>query len=59
MANLRYPEDYHTYFDSKTYLDTFYANFKGDENEDGSVLPFMKVFHEFSYASSFRIRNLA
>ena len=47
MANLRYPEDYHTYFDSKTYLDLFYTNFKGDENEDGSVLPFMKAFHEF------------
>ena len=47
MANLRYPEDYHKYFDSKTYLDTFYTNFKGDEKEDGSVLPFMKAFHEF------------
>ena len=47
MANLRYPEDYHTYFDSKTYLDLFYTDFKRDENEDGSVLPFMKAFHEF------------
>ena len=47
MANLRYPDDYHTYFDPKIYLDLFYQNFKADETEDGSVLPFVKAFHEF------------
>ena len=47
MADLRYPEDYHTYFDPKIYLNLFYQNFKADETEDGSVLPFVKVFHEF------------
>ena len=44
---LRYPEDYHKYFDSKTYLETFYKTFKGNENEDGSVVPFIKPFHDF------------
>ena len=47
MADSRYPKDYHTYFDTKLYLDLFYTNFKGDENEDGSLLPFIKAFHEF------------
>ncbi|CAB4041081.1 nicotinamide N-methyltransferase-like [Paramuricea clavata] len=47
MANLRNPEDYHSYFDPKTFLKKFYKNFKGDENEDRSVSPFIKIFHEF------------
>ena len=47
MANLSNPEDYHTCFDPKTFLEYFYKNFKGDENEDRSVSPFINVFHEF------------
>ena len=47
MANYRYKEDYHTHFDPKEYLKQYYKNLKGDENEDGSVLPIFKALHEF------------
>jgi hypothetical protein len=47
MANLRYTEDYHTYFDPKTYLELFYKKFKVEDIKDGSAMPFVKAFHEF------------
>ena len=47
MANVRCEEDYHTHFDPKTFLEQYYKNFKGDENEDGSMSPFIKALHEF------------
>jgi hypothetical protein len=47
MANYRYKEDYHTHFDPKDYLEQYYKNLKGDENEDGPVLPIFKALHEF------------
>ncbi|CAB4019677.1 nicotinamide N-methyltransferase-like [Paramuricea clavata] len=47
MANLRFNEDYHNSFDPKIYLEQFYKKLKADENEYGSAVPMIKVFHEF------------
>ena len=45
MANLRFNEDYHNYFDPKIYLDQYYKKLKGDHH--GSPMPLIKAFHEF------------
>ena len=45
MSKTRYGEEYHTYFDPKTFLELFYKNFK--EDEDVFMLPFVKAVHEF------------
>jgi SAM-dependent methyltransferase len=47
MANSRFNEDYHNYFDPKIYLDQYYEKLKGDENDYGSAVPIIKAFHEF------------
>ena len=47
MANSRFNEDYHHYFDPKIYLDQYYEKLKGDENDYGSAVPITKAFHEF------------
>ena len=47
MAKARHGDEYHTYFDPKTFLDLFYKNFKDDESGDVFVLPFIKALHEF------------
>ncbi|XP_028409883.1 nicotinamide N-methyltransferase-like [Dendronephthya gigantea] len=48
MANLRYPEEYHSYFDPKTYLEKFYTQFKeGDDSDLSAALPSLKLLHEF------------
>ena len=47
MADLRCSDHYHANFDPKIYLELFYKNFKGEENEEGSVVPLVNAFHDF------------
>ncbi|XP_028395124.1 nicotinamide N-methyltransferase-like [Dendronephthya gigantea] len=46
MAKLRFPEDYHDYFDPKIYLE-YFKEYKRCENDEWSMLLFVDTFHEF------------
>lgn len=60
MENVLTPEDYHSHFDPKFYLETFYKCFKKEGDETGS--PFIRAFHEFwsnfNAPADMRARNI-
>lgn len=47
MASVLKPEDYHSHFDPKLYLETLYKYFKKEGDESQIVSPLIEAFHEF------------
>ena len=47
MATLLKPEDYHSHFDPKIYLEMLYKYVKKQDDESRIVSPFIRAFHEF------------